>query len=780
MSSVDLQEFIAEPVAVRLPASPGRFRYGLTIFCGAFLLFQVQLLLGKYILPWFGGTPAVWTTCMLFFQLVLLGGYLYAHLLSTKLSATSQTVVHITVLGLSASLMVLGALVWTTPLLPGPSWRPSSSDFPVTQILRLLLVAVGLPYLCLSASGPLLQNWFGRAHPGRSPYRLYALSNIGSLLGLVTYPFAIEPAFRLHTQAWLWSAAYMVFFAGFLACAKDMKATAVPGVAVEAPEIAASPSGAVQLLWFLLPAVASLMLLATTNLVCQEVAVIPFLWVLPLSLYLVSFIICFDNLKWYRRGIFQTLLAATLPMAVIVLLSLDNASIVRQIWMLSLVLFACCMVCHGELVRLKPHPDYLTRFYLLISAGGAAGGIFVALIAPRIFTGFWEFHFGLVSCVLLALLAVARDRHSWWYWNKPYMGSAILLGLVLSLEFVSRYAGLAMIPVTMYHWHYYPVLTVMAVWVGFITLRSRTTRPKYRRLNGAQLASMVVVAALCITLYEQVQFDKHLAIRRDRNFYAAVMLRKKTSALKSIELRHGQTTHGYQFYGQPEEPTAYYSRRSGVGLLLDGQAACLEPCPRRYGFIGLGVGTLAAYAHRADMVWFYEIDPQVIAYSFSSHPYFTFVQDSPAKVVVVPGDARLSLEREFKETGSQNFDVLVVDAFSSDAIPIHLLTQEALQIYLEHLRGPDSVVAFHISNRMLDLTPVLAALAAHNHLAAVRVHNGRSTDFGERSDWVLLAKNPSALARDAFHDHLDRMPPPDPGRVWTDDYSDLFAVLRIR
>ncbi|MGA8307135.1 MAG: hypothetical protein WB723_15790, partial [Candidatus Acidiferrales bacterium] len=274
---MDLQELIAEPVAVSLPVSRTRFRYGFTIFCGAFLVFQVQLILGKYILPWFGGTPAVWTTCMLFFQLLLLGGYLYAHLLSTKLSGRTQAIVHIVVLGLSVSLIALGALFWKTPLLPGPSWRPTSSDFPVSHILRLLSVAVGLPFLCLSASAPLLQSWFARAYPGKSPYRLYALSNIGSLLGLVTYPFAVEPGFRLHVQAWLWSAAYMLFFAGLIACAMDIKRSASPASPAAELEEVIQPSGSVQILWFLLPAFASLMLLATTNLMCQEVAVVPFL-----------------------------------------------------------------------------------------------------------------------------------------------------------------------------------------------------------------------------------------------------------------------------------------------------------------------------------------------------------------------------------------------------------------------------------------------------------------------------------------------------------------------
>jgi spermidine synthase len=775
---LEQQDSISTAVAVPLPPSRTRFRYGVTICCGAFLLFQVQLILGKYILPWFGGTPAVWTTCMLFFQLLLLGGYLYAHLLSTKLNGRTQAIVHVTVLGLSASLIFLGALFWKTPLLPGPSWRPTSADFPVSHILRLLLVAVGLPFLCLSASAPLLQSWFARAYPGKSPYRLYALSNIGSLLGLITYPFAIEPGFRLHTQAWLWSAAYIVFFAGFIACSVDIKKPVIRLSSAAESEVGDPPTASEQLLWFLLPAMASLMLLATTNLMCQEVAVVPFLWVLPLSLYLISFIICFDSQKWYRRGVFHVLLAGTLPMALIVLLSVSTASVGRQVWMLSLVLFACCMVCHGELVRLKPHPNCLTRFYLLISAGGAAGGIFVAIIAPQIFTGFWEFHFGLVGCLILAMLAVARDRRSWWYWNRPFVSGTILLGLFVAPEFVSRYAGWATIPDAMYRWHYYPLLTVLAVSVVCVTLRGRNHPPEYRRVNGAQLASVLVVAALSLALYQQVQFDKYLAVRRDRNFYAALMI-KKGGGLHSLELRHGQTMHGYQSFDQPKEPTTYFSRDSGIGLLLAGQGACSQPCPRRYGFIGLGVGTLAAYGRSDDVIRYYELNPQVIAYSTGEAPYFTFVRDSLAQVTIVPGDARLSLEREFSEKGPQNFDVLVVDAFSSDAIPVHLLTQEAFEIYLENLRGPDSVVAIHISNRMLDLAPVIAALAAHNHLAAVRLRKRHGTNFGERSDWVLLSRDAKALGLDSFQGHIDLLPVPDPMMLWTDDFTNLFRVLQL-
>jgi hypothetical protein len=405
--------------------------YGFAIFCGAFLLFQVQLILGKYALPWFGGAPAVWTTCMLFFQLLLLGGYFYSHALS-RLSLRRQSMVHVSLLGISVGLLALGCFFWKTPLLPGSSWRPSPGDSPVLGILSLLTIAVGLPYLCLSTTGPLLQNWFARAHAAESPYRLYALSNAGSLLGLITYPFVFEPNLRLHTQAWLWAAGYIAFSAACIACARKIRLGTAHLPAVFAPEAdAAQPTNFSQALWFLLPACASVMLLATTNLLCQEVAVVPFLWVLPLSLYLLSFIVCFDNPKWYRRGLFQILMAVCLPTAILALLGEVNAPVGRQVLMLGLVLFGCCMVCHGELVRLKPQPALLTRFYLLVSAGGAAGGIFVVLIAPQIFTGFWEFHFGLIACVIVAILALIRDPESWWHRAQPYLGMTILLGLAL-------------------------------------------------------------------------------------------------------------------------------------------------------------------------------------------------------------------------------------------------------------------------------------------------------------------------------------------------------------
>jgi hypothetical protein len=756
----------------------GSSLYGFAIFCGAFLLFQVQLILGKYALPWFGGAPAVWTTCMLFFQLLLLGGYFYSHAVS-RLSLRRQSIVHVSLLGISVGLMALGCFFWKTPLLPGPSWRPSPGDSPVLGILSLLTVAVGVPYLCLSTTGPLLQNWFARAHAAESPYRLYALSNAGSLLGLITYPFVFEPNLRLHTQAWLWAAGYIAFSAACIVCARKIRLATEHAPAVFGQqEDVAPPTRFNQALWFLLPACASVMLLATTNLLCQEVAVVPFLWVLPLSLYLLSFIVCFDNPKWYRRGLFQILMAMGLPVAILALLGEVNASVSRQVLMLSLILFGCCMVCHGELVRLRPQPALLTRFYLLVSAGGAAGGIFVVVLAPQIFTGFWEFHFGLIACVVVVILALIRDRESWWHRPQPYLGMTILLGLALVPDFISRYVTLAVVPEMMYRAHYYPILTALALVtaVVFFTTRNKISRPN--SFNFAQVATVAVLAALCAGFYVCVQYDRNREIRRDRNFYSALQIQKGPE-LNSLELRHGQISHGFQSRLRPSEPTLYYARTSGIGRLL-GADSCPPACARHIGIIGLGAGTLAAYGRPGDTIRFYELNPQVIAYSEGTDPYFTFLRDSSANIETVLGDARLSLEREFAEKGSQNFDVLVIDAFSSDAIPAHLLTSEAMDVYLKHLRGPNSVLAFHISNKVLDLRYVLAALAAQKQLAAVRINKRDSDDSAERSDWVMLARNSQALQLSAFEDHIAPMPKPDNRMLWTDDYSNLFRVLLRR
>ncbi len=400
--------------------------YALTIFLGAFLLFQVQPLIGKYILPWFGGGPGVWTTCMLFFQVVLLAGYAYAHFTSQRLKPQRQVILHV---------ILLLAAVALLPIVPSDRWKPRGDENPTLYILLLLGACLGLPYFVLSTTGPLIQHWFSRTRPSASPYRLYALSNIGSLLALLSYPFYFENHFTRRSQALMWAWGLGAYAVACAACAvrywKGSVQYSVPSIQSSA-QSAASPStptlprsdaptlprsdaltlprsDAPTLLWFLLPACASILLLATTNKICQDVAVIPFLWILPLALYLLSFIICFDSPRWYMRLPFTVLLAGALAGLCWALVKGSDLSIQKQVGLYAGALFICCMVCHGELYRLRPDPSRLTSFYLMIAAGGASGGIFVAVLAPMLFPDYLELQWGMLLCAALVVLVWARE-----------------------------------------------------------------------------------------------------------------------------------------------------------------------------------------------------------------------------------------------------------------------------------------------------------------------------------------------------------------------------------
>lgn len=788
MTQAVLEPAASEPIASTAAVSTKprlQLHFGITIFTGAFLLFQVQPILGKYILPWFGGMSAVWTTCMLFFQVLLLGGYLYSHLLSTKLKPRMQATVHLTILAATLVLLIVGAILWKAPILPGANWRPSSPENPIPNVLAVLAVAVGLLYLVLSSTGPLMQKWFSQAHSGESPYRLYALSNIGSLLGLITYPIFFEPLFGLRTQAWIFSIGYLVFLAGTAFCVLRLRNSSSSAASTESPEalsteeLAASapPSSWTQSLWFLLAAFASVMLLATTNLITQEVAVIPFLWVLPLCLYLLSLIICFDSPRWYRRGVFQILLAIGLPFAVLGFFkTTPGKPILFLIAVFNTVLFACCMVCHGELVRLKPSPSHLTRFYLMVSAGGAAGGVFVALIAPLIFNGYWEYQIGLVGCVLLAMLVLARDKASWWYWPAPALGAFILLGLALTPHIYSRYMGYINPPQPLIA--YYWLLAIFAIAVGVIFLRTRGQSTVFKKINLAQFASVAVLLALAAGLMNRIMETRDGQLHRDRNFYGSMTVYQVPAPGAGRLLVNGKTVHGYQLTADPKRPMLFFGPNSGLGLFMRSRPSCFGPCQMRYGLIGMGAGMIAAYGRPGEVMRYYEINPRVIDYSVGRDPYFTFVRDSAAKVEARIGDGRLSLERELQENEPGKFDVLLVDAFNGASIPVHLLTQEAFQVYLAHLRSPQSVLMFHISNRVLDLRRVLVALAEKNHLSYVRLHKEPAASLEEYSDWVFMSRDPEALKLPAFADRIAPMPPPDQGILWTDDYSNLVQILK--
>jgi hypothetical protein len=759
--------------------------YAITIFFGAFLLFQVEPLLARYILPWFGGTSAVWITCMLFFQLLLVAGYAYSHLLATRLSARRQAIVHLAIVSACVLLMAALALIWQSPITPGPSWKPLAPDFPVAKIFILLTVSVGLPFFILSTTGPLLQAWFALSHNGASPYRLYALSNVGSLLALLTYPFLVEPALTLKAQAILWSLLFAGFSIGVVLCARSVslirKSQVIPADTVEPQPRYPLPTRSTRLLWIALAAIASVMLLATTNQLCQQVAPVPFLWVLPLSIYLLSFVICFDNQRWYRRGIFHPALAVTVFVALVVLCSTD-ASILLQIASYLALLFTVCMVCHGELVRLKPHERYLTSFYLMVAIGGALGGIFVVAVAPLLFTGYWEFHLAIWTSILMLFIVLMRDPGSWIHERRPAVAMALLSGAIVLPELIGttytfatiRRAGPHLLP-------------------GFLAvgLMSAVAFQKHSRLARWWPGSIVQVCALLGllvvggVLIVDVEGNRANALIASRNFYGTLEVYSVDSQSPEghyFMLRHGQIIHGEQYSAADEryQPTTYYGPDSGIGLIMLNHPRRLDDDPGgrslRVGAIGLGVGTIAAYGQRGDYIRFYEINPAVINIAAAENSYFTYLRDSRARIEIVPGDARLSMERELAHGNPQAFDVLVLDAFAGDAIPVHLLTIEAFEVYLRELK-PDGVIAIHVTNRYLDLQPVIREAAEHFGLTAARVHQPAGS-MVKPSDWILLARNNSVLERLELTNKLASLDASRSIRPWTDDYSNLFQILK--
>lgn len=683
--------------------------YGSTIFLAAFLLFQVQPLIAHMILPWFGGSAAVWTTCLLFFQLLLLLGYLYANWLVTALKPNHQAVVH--------SCFLIGGLL-LLPILPSASWKPTGAENPTLHILGLLGVTVGLPYFLLSATSPLLQAWYARTTQGTLPYRLYALSNFASLLALLSYPVLVEPLLTRRVQALMWSWTFGLFVVLCLISSfrsrNDGAAPAqwtIPRAFAAEDDAQAKPAWTLQLLWMLLAACASTLLLAVTNFLSQDIASIPFLWVLPLSLYLFSFVLCFGSSVWYRRTPFLWLLAAALGGMSYVLSDKGDLEDIRVTLLLfGLGFFICCMVCHGELVRLKPAPRHLTSFYVMISLGGALGGVFVGVVAPHAFSGSFEFPIALVACAALALAVLYRDPKSRLHQGRPRVAWVILTALALVL---------------------------LAFQIHIVRTWTAHSRLMVRNFYGR------------LWVGDEGQPAEQDAYRK---------------------LRNGVINHGEQFL-QParrRQPTTYYCRYSGIGLTLD---ALSDQPNLKVGIIGLGAGTLAAYSRHGDDYRFYEINPLVIRLANTE---FTFLQDSAATVEIVQGDARLSLEHE----PNQNFDVLAVDAFTSDSIPVHLLTQEAFALYFRHLKS-DGVLAVHVSNHYLDLAPIAYLAADYFHRPSRVIDTDDADDdhcFG--SKWVLITTRPGFFEDPDIAKAVSPVKSPAHLRMWTDDYSNLYQILR--
>jgi SAM-dependent methyltransferase len=635
--------------------------YAATIFLSSFLLFQVQPIVAKIILPWFGGSAAVWTTCMLFFQVLLLLGYLYAFALGHIRRPAVQAVVH--GLLLAATLRVL-------PLHPDPVWKPLHGEDPTLQILGLLTTSVGLPYFLLATSGPLLQAWYVREGRAVVPYRLFALSNLGSMLALLGYPVLVEPLAPTRSQRLGWSAGFLLFLALCGALAWRSRRHPAPSLESAVDAAPVNPRPALWLLWTALAACPSVLLLAVTSHLTEDVAPAPFLWLVPLSLYLLSFILTFEREGWYRRWLFVPLMGAGLGAMAILLETGHAGRLSIQVAAFSAALFAASMVCHGELARLKPHPRHLTSFYLCLSLGGALGGIFVGLAAPRLFAARHELPIGMAAAWLLTLVLLGRDLGRKWGRSR--------------LAVVFAALGLSMVGLG-----------------GLLT---------WRAMDEAR--------------------DSRV---RARNFYGALRVRESGEDEDAVRtLLHGSISHGEQ-YLEPSRRrwiTSYYAPVSGVGLAIEQSRG---EGPQKVGVVGLGAGTLAAYGRKGDAYRFYEINPLILRLARTE---FTFLSDCEAEVEVVMGDARLSLEGE----APQGFDVLAVDAFSGDSIPIHLLTREAFAQYFRHLR-PGGLLAVHVSNRYLDLAPVVALASRVAGRAARIVVNEEDEDMGvSSSDWVLVGR----------------------------------------
>lgn len=753
--------------------------YAISIFTGAFLLFQVQPLIGKYILPWFGGSPGVWTTCLLFFQTLLLGGYAYAHLISTRLKPRTQMIVHLVLLALSLVFL---------PITPSESWKLQTAGNPTVRILLLLTATVGLPYLVLSATGPLLQHWFSRTHPGRSPYRLYALSNFGSLLALLSYPFFFEPRLTRHEQVVGWSAGLVVFALVCAACAVlagRAKPAADAGLPVsnDDPDLATDkPRVQEWVLWVVFPAVASVLLLATTNKLSQDVAVIPFLWVLPLSLYLLSFILCFDHPRWYSRGGY----AAAVVVAVGVVGALLSEGNTVRLWLqvagYSGALFVACMVCHGELFRLRPGARHLTHYYLAISAGGALGGFLVAIVAPAVLTQLLELQFGLWALIyLVGLMSILSKSRALALGSAAGAFLAVPAMLFVAASTTARTVGWRVaFSNEAREWagkHGVAALFVL----GFVALCILAGRPAWPRewrlrLAGAPMFLCLVTGVAFVIGARQ---DSDLVVEALRNFYGTLNVTERNADVENLRyyaLTHGTITHGIQFADEPQTrlPTTYYGLHSGVGLAV---LNSLSLGGRRVGVVGLGTGTLAAYGAAGDKFRFYDINPAV---EHLARTRFKYLEETAATVTVVLGDARISMEKELHDGDLQQFDVLALDAFSSDAIPVHLLTREAFELYLKHL-ALGGVIAVHISNRYLDLEPVVYKAAQSLGLQAVTItDNPAKGDWWlYRSTWVLVSRTAEAFSAQDIAAVAQVPPVIDPRvRLWTDDYASLLPVLK--
>jgi hypothetical protein len=764
--------------------------YTLTLFAGATLLFVMQPMVGKMILPLLGGTPAVWSTCMVFFQAALLGGYAYAHASTARLRLSRQVILHLIVLALPFAVL---------PLAVDPRRLRGGEANPVLDVLTLLSLAVGLPFLVVSATAPLLQKWFTHTrHPAaRDPYFLYAASNLGSMLALLGYPTLVEPRLRLQGPGWLtqtalWSVGYTGLALLTVLCALTLRwRPAVPeppsaaSPAEPAPALPGErPGRARRLHWIVLAFVPSSLLLGVTTYITTDLAAVPLLWVLPLAIYLLTFILAFG--RWPLR-LHRIVVAVTLPLVLVVIFLMASA-LPERIWVTVLwhlgLLFVIALAGHGTLALDRPAPRHLTEFYLLISVGGVLGGLFNALVAPLVFHSLIEYPLVMVlACVLL------NGRRAPALGLGQGAGRALLVVAVIAALTLILYSESATLRVD------FSFLARVLDWSGArVSERLDPVESTVNKLlvYGPPLAlawllrrrplhlGLALAAVLLISGFVDARNSDQ--IRESRSFFGVLRVSRDRDEKGYTELRHGTTLHGSQSLepSRRAEPLSYYQRKGPVGQLFT--ELDRRPGSVNMAVVGLGTGTLAAYARPGDRVTFFEIDRLVREIAFDP-AYFTYAADARARGASVRlelGDARIRLEAVKRERPGERYDVIVVDAFTSDAIPVHLLTREALRLYFD-LLGPRGILALHISNRYLRLEPVVANLAEDGPYARL-LQNGDTGDVrgGVEATWAILARGREdfgEMAADPRWTEARLDPEPRVG-TWTDDFHNLLSVFK--
>ena len=692
-------------------------QYFISVFISAFLVFQIQPIISKIILPWFGGGASVWTTCMLFFQFFLLVGYLYAYILTKIFRVKYQIILHLACLLLSLFLLPYNITDIQNTLISGP---------PTWTILKVLFFGLGFPYLILSANTPLLQQWFTTETNGRYPYRLYAISNVGSFLALISYPLVIEPFMPLDWQIKLWSSIYwlFVFMVGwifFIVINQNNKDR--PCI----PELFINPqvSSFRLILWFMLSALGVILLVSTTNALTQNVPPVPFLWLAPLAIYLLTYVVAFSNFTIYVRNIWLPFFMLLSFVALLIYFIGGQFDIITQLLIYLLILLCGCMICHGELNSLKPKQGNTTLFYLVLSIGGVCGSFLVSFVAKSLFDEFLEFPLAIFSVLVLATASL--------WWNKQYELAELetettITGVVANSQISILAVGCAVVGL---------------IWLFIFT-----------KLNN-----------------QYQQYD----IAKARNFYGILTVKDITEGnVNERRLIDGTTSHGSQSLPLSESavPMSYYRPGTGVQLVIEELS---RDRLLQVGIIGLGVGALAAYGQPGDHYTFYELNPLV---SDFAKKYFSYLHNSRAEVDVKLGDARVTLQNEL-DLGKKNaFDLLVIDAFSGDLIPTHLMTHEAFLLYQQHIKI-QGVIALHISNRHLSLLPVIMN---HSQSLNMQIMLFDTPGDGNEHDaqWVMLTNN-SRLTQSPKLVNRQTVIAKDQHQnvLWTDDYSSLIPILKV-